>query len=187
MRWEALFGDMEAQLAAAASLDVESEITERVRMELVSVTLQDRLRRQQGKRLVLDMGTAGILQGDLRYVGQGWIALDDGGRSVLAVLRHVVSIRGLDRFSAPAPETVQLGLASALRSIARDRAAVTIRSAGAAAGNAVHGIIDRVGADFLEVAAVASGQPRRAGNVSGVYVLPTASVSAVLSREGGWD
>jgi hypothetical protein len=45
----------------------------------------------------------------------------------------------------------------------------------------ISGTIDRVGKDFLELAAVPSGEARRAGNVRGIYAVPFTSVAAVAS------
>ncbi|MCC9146448.1 MULTISPECIES: hypothetical protein [unclassified Arthrobacter] len=187
MRWDALFRDMEAQMAAAAGVAVEGEIAERVRIELRGISLQDRLRSQCGKHLVVDLGTAGLLQGILRHVGEGWLVLERDRGAALAVLAHVVSIKGMDRFASQPAETVRLGVASALRGIARDRSAVVVRSVGSAAERALHGTIDRVGNDFLELAALPSDQPRRPANVTAAYVLPMATVAAVLSQQSGWD
>lgn len=174
-------------MAASGVAEAESEISERARMELGAVGLQDRLRSQHGKHLIFDLGAAGTVEGVLQQSGKGWAALEHQRGQVLAVLQHVASIRGMDRYASPHAGSVRLGLASALRSIARDRSTVTVRFGGAAAGNAVDGIIDRVGSDFLELAAVPDGLARRNGNVTGVYVLPMESVAAVLSRDTGWD
>ena len=188
MRWDALFRDMEAQLAASAAVDAESEVSDRVRIESGGISLQDRLRSQSGKQLVFDLGTAGMLRGILRHVGEGWVSLEQERGAALAVLSHVIAIRGMDRFASPTAGKVRLGVTSALRSIARDRSAVVVRSVGASEERTLHGTIDRVGSDFLELAVVPSDQPRRNANVTGVYVLPTATVAAVLSQQhNGWE
>ncbi|MCC3276833.1 MULTISPECIES: hypothetical protein [unclassified Arthrobacter] len=188
MRWDALFRDMEAQMAASAALEAEDEIAERVRIEVQGVSLQDRLRSQSGKHLVFDLGLAGRAEGTLRQTGTGWAVLEQQrGGQVLVVLSHVAWIRGMDRYAALQAGAVHLGLGSALRGIARDRSTVTVRCAGTAAETALHGTIDRVGGDFLELAAVPGGGARRSSNVTGMYVLPTASVAAVLSRDSGWE
>lgn len=174
-------------MAASAAAQAEGEISDRVRSELGSITLQDRLRSQHGKHLVVDLGAAGTVEGVLCQVGSGWVGLEHNRSQVLAVLPHVASIKGMDRFAAGRSGAVQLGVAAALRSIARDRAAVAVRCGGVGAGKALHGIIDRVGRDFLELAAVPDGQARRTGNVTGVYVVPMGSVAAVLTRDPGWD
>ena len=44
MRWNALFDDLEAQLAEAEVLGRESEVSERARAELASIGMADRLR-----------------------------------------------------------------------------------------------------------------------------------------------
>lgn len=174
-------------MAAAGELGAASEISERVRMELGGITLQDRLRSQCGRELVFDLGRAGTLQGVLRQVGAGWVVLDGERGSALAVLAHVVSVTGLDRFAESASRTLNLGIASALREISRDRSTVVLRRAGKASGEVLHGTIDRVGADFVELAVVAAGEARRPGNVSAVHLLPMSSVAAVLTQQHGWS
>ncbi|MCC3274011.1 hypothetical protein MUK71_11670 [Arthrobacter zhangbolii] len=186
MRWDALFRDMEAQMAAADERHAAGEISERVRVELGGISLQDRLRSQSGRELVVDLGRAGTLRGVLRHVGAGWVVLERERGSALAALAHVVSVRGLDRFAEPAARALNLGIASALREISRDRSIVALRLAGKASGEVLHGTIDRVGADFVELAVVAAGEERRPGNVSAVHLLPTSAVAAVLTQQHGW-
>jgi len=48
MRWDALFADMEAQLAASERLDLDAEIAERARVDAAAVELADRLRGSWG-------------------------------------------------------------------------------------------------------------------------------------------
>jgi hypothetical protein len=56
-----------------------------------------------------------------------------------------------------------------------------LASGGEEALPAVSGTIDRVGKDFLEIAAVPFGEARRPANVRGVYAVPFAAVSALAS------
>jgi len=72
-------------------------------------------------------------------------------------------------------------MGSAFRVLARDRAEVVLYFGAAAGPSMVSGIIDRVGRDFLELAAVAPGEARRASNVRAVYAVPFAAVAAVAS------
>ena len=118
-------------MAASGLMEAESEISERVRIELGAVSLQDRLRSQHGKHLVFDLGLAGTVEGTLQQSGDGWVVLEDNRGQTLAVLPHVVSIKGMDRYAAGHAGRVRLGLASALSSIARDRRTDTIRCGGA--------------------------------------------------------
>jgi hypothetical protein len=114
-------------------------------------------------------------------VGPDWLLLDEAsGHEIVLATAHVLSIRGLGRYSA-APGTAgvvesRLGLRHALRGIARDRSAVRIHLA---ADEVIDATIDRVGADFIEVATHAAGEPRRRGDVRDVELIPLAAVVAV--------
>jgi hypothetical protein len=72
----------------------------------------------------------------------------------------------------------RLGLGSALRAIARDRLQVTVVLID---GSTLPGTVDRVGADFLEMAEHAPGEPRRRGDVSGMRTVAFAAVAVVRS------
>jgi len=67
-----------------------------------------------------------------------------------------------------------------LRGIARDRSAVRLLLRD---GSALAGTVDRVGADFVELAAHPAGELRRRVEVRDVLVVPTAAL-AVVRREG---
>lgn len=182
MRWKALFEDIEAQLDAAERAASDAEIADRVRREQGAVTLADRLRGQLG--LVLKLGTAGgeVFNGELTHVGSEWLVLSESTAEVLVPLAAVRLVEGLGRNVASERSRVQgaLGLGSALRTLARDRASVTVhRMEG---GARIEGIIDRVGKDFLEIAAVLPGEPRRSARVSAVYAVPFSGIAAVSSR-----
>lgn len=79
----------------------------------------------------------------------------------------------------------RLGMGSALRALARDRADVVLHLASGSTGRTVNGMIDRVGSDFLELAAVPSGEARRAGNVRTVYAVPFTAIGALASSRAG--
>ncbi len=95
-------------------------------------------------------------------------------------LAAVTSIAGLGALSAtPGSEgrvAARLGLASALRGIARDRSGTAITLVDA---TRIVGTIDRVGADFVEVAEHAPGEARRAKAVSQVRTVPLAALAVV--------
>jgi hypothetical protein len=73
----------------------------------------------------------------------------------------------------------KLGLAHLLRGIARDRSPVTLFCAG---GSPVTGTIDRVGADFLELAEHPLDAPRRRTEVYNVRLVPTQALRALRRR-----
>jgi hypothetical protein len=72
----------------------------------------------------------------------------------------------------------RLGLPYALRGVARDRAPVTMLLR---EGTSVTGTIDRVGADFVDLAEHAPGEPRRAAAIRGARTLPLAALAFVRS------
>lgn len=182
MRWKALFDDIEAQLDAAERVAGDAEVADRVRREQGAVTLADRLRGQLG--LVLRVGTPGgeIFDGELTHVGSEWLVLSKARLEVVVPLPAIRLVEGLGRNAASEKSRVQgaLGLGSALRTLARDRASVTVyRMEG---GTRIEGVIDRVGKDFLEIAAVLPGELRRPASVSAVYAVPFTGIAAVSSR-----
>jgi hypothetical protein len=181
VRWDALFEDMEAQLAAADQLALESEISERVRMDQSAVEFVDRLRGQVGNTLRFRLQGAVAFTGRLSQVGTGWLTLDAGMRSVLVVQDSVQYVEGLNRSTAVAPAMAKrrLGLGAAFRALARDRAEVQVYLCDD--GGRISGTIDRVGRDFIEMAVLPVGEVRRPGQVGTVWAIPFASVAAVSS------
>ncbi len=182
MRWKALFDDMDSQFAGIESAASNSEIADRVRREQGSVALVDRLRAQIG--FVLRVRVSGNLafDGEVTHVGSEWLVLSKEAAEVLIPLGAIRTIEGVNRRVMGEVSRVErtLGLASAFRAMARDRAHVTVYQV--EAGAHIQGVIDRVGADFVEIAAVPPGEQRRSTSVTGVYCIPFSAVAAVASR-----
>ncbi|MFQ1001599.1 hypothetical protein [Modestobacter sp. SSW1-42] len=181
MRWEQLFTDLEAQFAARAAADERLDEPSRVRAEHGRVRLVDRLRGAVGSPVSLRCPGAGELAGRLVDVGVDWVLLaDTGGREVLVATRAVAAVAGLTAVTAGAAgESAvdrHLDLRRALRGLARDRAGVQCLLAD---GGVLTGTIDRVGADFLELAEHPLDQPRRRGAVTGVRAVALPAVVAV--------
>ncbi|MER1995670.1 MAG: hypothetical protein ABTA24_04110 [Arthrobacter sp.] len=180
MRWEALFADLEAQLAAAGNADLESEIADRQRADVAGLELMARLRAQRGRILRVHAGIAGgPLQGVLNGLGIGWLLLESATASHVVPVGAVHMVEGMDRYADASVPAVQLRLTAALRGLARDRYPVDLHLRGA--GQVHHGSIDRVGQDYLEFAVVEPGEPRRRANVASVAVVPLARIAAVSS------
>lgn len=181
MRWDDLFADLEAQLAAAGQAELVAEVADRTRREAAGLALVDRLRASCGARVVVGVAGAGAVDGLLAEVGRSWLLVDESaGREALVPLAAVLSVRGLGARTAAAGSAgrvfERLGLGAALRGIARDRAAVTVWLRD---GSTVTGTIDRVGADFVEVSAAGPGEtPRRAGSTV-VWTVPVAALALV--------
>jgi hypothetical protein len=182
MRWTALFEDLESQLFAAEQSGDASEIADRVRREQGGLELADRLRAQLG--LILKLGTIGgaVFNGELTHVGSEWVVLSDSAMETVVPMNAVRFVEGMGRHASSGSSRVHqaLKLGSALRTLARDRAHVAIHTVDG--GAPLEGIIDRVGKDFLELAAVMPGEPRRVARVSAVYAVPFTGIAAVSSR-----
>ncbi|WP_375476845.1 hypothetical protein [uncultured Jatrophihabitans sp.] len=188
-RWADLFADLEAQADELARAERAAEVETRTRGEVGRLTVHDRLRAAIGTSLRLSLAAGGpsglAIRGTVRRTGSDWLLLEeDAGREVLVATQHVVAVRGLSRLSTPADfgsvVESRLTLRHALRGLARDRAAVRLHLAAAAGENAVlDATLDRVGADFVEVAAHAPGEARRRREVREVALVPLSALAAV--------
>lgn len=183
MRWDDLFRDLEGQLEAAEVAEVAAEVADRTRRESARLRLVDRLRPAVGHEVRLQVRGGGHVAGRLDHVGAQWVLVaETAGRQALVPLTAVLAVAGVGVLSSP-PDVEErvfdrLGLGSALRAIARDRAPVTL---GLVDGSSLTGTVDRVGADFLELAEHGAGEPRRRGEVSGVRVVPFEALASLRS------
>ncbi len=181
MRWDDLFADLEAQAYAAGIAQRAGEVDERTRGEVGTLGVRERLRGALDAPLRLRLAGGLTLAATLRRVGPDWLLLDEGGgREAVVVLAAVLGVRGLGRHSTT-PDTggvveSRLGLRHAVRGIARDRLPCRLHLADASTLDAT---IDRVGADFVEVATHGAGEPRRRQDVREVELLPFTALVAV--------
>jgi len=181
MRWEQLFADLEAQLVEGEAATEQAEESSRARAEHGRVLLADRLRGSVGAQVTLGCRGTGELTGRLVDVGVDWLLLTDAQqREVLVAAEAVCAIGGLGAVTAPAAVAGEvarrLDLRRALRGLARDRATVScLLEDGAVLG----GTVDRVGADFVELAEHPIDQPRRRAAVTSVRAVPLRAVVAV--------
>lgn len=168
MRWERLLADIEAAEAARNRAEMLGEAAERARAEMASVTLEARLRAAVGRALALEMDGPQRCTGIVEAVGAGWLTLAEPAARWVVATNHLVWVEDLPSLAAPEPaDAVRrvyegLGMRHVLRGLAADRAAVRI---GLGTADACTGTIDRVGADWIDVAAHAVGEPRRARDV----------------------
>jgi hypothetical protein len=181
VRWDRLFDDLEAQLELADREEFAAEVADRSRREVALVHLLDRLRQALGAPIDLGVDGAGALNGVVRRVGQGWLLLDVASQREALVPGHaILAVSGLPAAAAE-PGSIgavqsRLDLGHVLRAIARDRSAVTVVLRD---GSQYAGTLDRVGADFVDLAEHAPGEPRRAEHVSGVRTVAFAGISVV--------
>jgi hypothetical protein len=181
MRWEGLFADLEAQAVALEQAERAAEIEERTRGELATLALLDRLRAATGSGLRLRVAGGRAVAGTLARVGPDWLLLrEEQEREAVVPLAALLGVRGLSRYSAvPGAGSAvasRLGLRSALRGIARDRSPVRLELTD---GTGLDATLDRVGADFVEVAAHAPGEVRRRRDVQDVELVPFAALAVV--------
>jgi hypothetical protein len=188
MRWQQLFADLRGQFEAAEVEADRADVASRARTEVGAVLLADRLRGSLGAPVSLRCRGVGAVAGVLTEVGANWLLLEDErAREVLVAAAAVLAVGGLGRLTAPAepdsPVRSRLDLRWALRTLARDRAAVQV---GLADGGFVIGTIDRVGADFVEVAEHAADEPRRDTAVRGVQAVAIDAVVTVRTLSPAW-
>ena len=178
-RWSQLFADLDAQAEAVLRAEEYGDVAERTRIEVGKLTLADRLRPAVGRELAVRCVGAGPLLGRLDGVGADWLELTESTAAESVVpLAAVIAVCGLGRWSTVADGVVdrRLGLRSVLRRLSRNRAVMRLVLTD---GGTLTGTIDRVGADFLELAEHAQTAPRRAGAVLRVWTLPLASLAVV--------
>jgi hypothetical protein len=181
MRWQQLFADLAAQFDAAEAAASAGELASRTRAEVGAVRLVDRLGGSLGAALTLRCRGVGVLAGVPSEVGVDWLLLtDEQGREVLVAVRSVLAVHGLGRStSAPAGDggvSGRLDLRWVLRGVSRDRSLLQLVLED---GAVLTGTVDRVGAEFLEIAEHPAEEPRRAQAVRRVSAVPLAAVAVV--------
>lgn len=190
MRWDALFDDLETQMAAEERLDLDAEIAERTRTEEAAVELADRLRGSLGRQIVVQLASGSTVEGTLSHAGSEALVLDEPRHQVLVPYASAVRYHGLSRLAVPEASKVRqrLGLASALRGLSRDRAGLAVLLWGGLAGEmTLFGVIDRVGRDYLDLAVTGDGEERRAANVRRLATIPFAALAGIRSaRSSGY-
>lgn len=171
MRWRDRLGDviedLEQQAEGLALAARDAEVAEQSRAEYARVDLSARLHASLGSPLSLSVRGVTALEGVLSGVGSGWVLVDGAGVEWVVPLGAVLSLRGLADRGVPVearPLTARLGLASALRRVAEERAEVVLHRTD---GSLDRGVLARVGADFLEL------------RVRDIEVVPFAALAAV--------
>ena len=193
MRWDRLFSDLEARFDEIADAEAVAEMPDRQRVAAGAVGLTQRLAGSLGQPIRVRVAGGTAVGGVLSRVGPDWLLLAEGhGRDVLVATRAIALVEGLTAATALPLSSValRLDLRHAVRGLARDRSPVAVLVAGGAvsgptgaaepgstlSGTEITGTIDRVGADFAEVAVHAPWEPRRAASVRAVVLVPLAAV-----------
>ncbi|MBV9823264.1 MAG: hypothetical protein JO144_13575 [Actinobacteria bacterium] len=185
MRWNELFADLEAQAEAWQLSERDAEVADLTRLETSRLRLAGRLAAAAGAAVRIRCLGGAVLSGRIGGSGPGWLLLDEGaGREALLATAAVTSVAGLGRLSGPpgggeSRVDTTPGLGSVLRAVARDRSVLRVSLTDS---TVLDGTLDRVGADYVELAIHAAGEPRRRAEVREVLALPFDAL-AVLRRD----
>lgn len=185
MRWELLFGDLETQWQAATAQDFEQYVNELARIEAAQTTLAEALRGACGEQISVFLCTGTGHHGEVLRVEEQWALLREGIRCVLLPLTKIVRVHGLGVRRQGATTKVGYSLAAALRLLARNRSAVvleldTATQVGSSAVR-VRGVLDQVGADYVQLMQLADGVGRDSGNRQGPVVVPLNRLVSISS------
>jgi hypothetical protein len=179
VRWDDLFADLEGQLEqelGAEDLDVAAE---EERLRLGRLGIRDRIAALTGASITVELRDGSVIRLRVDAIGRDWMSGAAEGRrpSCVVPLDAIAAVLpGVDGISAslvaPAehPDALsrRLGLSFVLRDLCRRRSAVDLTTP----TRALHGTIDRVGRDHLDLAEHDPGEPRRAGSVRAIRILP---------------
>ncbi len=187
MRWEQLFGDLNAQFDDLADAEMMAELADRERAAAGAVAMTQRLSGAVGRPVRIRTSVGLAVAGEVTRVGPNWVLLREGpGREALVALTAVSVVEGLSAATgaAVAGLALRLDLRFVLRGLARDRSPVALVVGGGVGEPAglyteMTGTIDRIGADFLELAVHAPWEPRRAATVRSVVLVPLGAVVMV--------
>jgi len=195
VRWDRFFEDLEGQLdseweAERAALDSEAE-----RLRIARLTLRERLHAltvDPPSPLTVELVDGSTVTGRLTAVGADWLGmLDSSEHTVVIAAEAVIGIgmpeadllRSARAGQPPARRLAErMTIGFVLRDLARKRAPVTLHLR---AGRTLTGTIDRALADHLDLALHDVGEPRRAGGIAGVRMVPLTAVAWVRIEAHG--
>ncbi|MFC7431034.1 MULTISPECIES: hypothetical protein [unclassified Agrococcus] len=190
MRFDDLFDDLESQLEAELGAHERDTLAEEERFRVGRLELLDRLRAAP-RSLDLRLRTGERLRIERLAVGKDWLSgtrreSGAGGAGCIVPLRAIAGVRLDDdalvrslepgaQHGAPAPQLAgRLSLGFALRDLARRRAPVELRCP-----TPLHGTIDRVARDHVDLAIHEPGSSRHPHHVVGVELVPFAAIDWV--------
>ena len=197
MRWDNLFDDLESQLEQELTAEEVDLQAEEERLRLARLGIRDRLRSLATGAETADRLLTLVLAGGARVTiapatfGRDWVAgelREESGRhpqcvvpldSVAAVIlpqRQVMqSLDGRRSAESTGALSARLGLAFVLRDLCRRRQAVDVWLV----DGRLHGTIDRVGRDHLDLAIHEVGHPRRESAVTDYRIVRLGQIVLV--------
>jgi hypothetical protein len=179
MGWEdqvdRLLDDLEQQAEGLALVERDALVAEQRPGEYAGVDLAARVHASVGVDVRLQVRGVGPLTGRVTRAGDGWLLLTGNGQDAVVRIAALTGARGLSPRAVSGTAravAARLGLASALRGVAQDRSEVSVHLVD---GSTRTGVLGRVGADFVEVAASPGAGARD------LEIVPFAALSAVRS------
>ena len=141
-RWDALFADLEGELAGEYARDLDAEVRDRTRREHARLTLADRLRAHRGATVTARTTGGATVTGALTDADRDWLLVGD----TLVLRSAILAVTGLGP-DATDPDTKPLTrpVGYALRAMSGP---VTCAFTD---GGTLTGRIERVGKDHVDV------------------------------------
>ena len=198
MRWDNLFDDLEGQLEQELSAEELDLRAEEERLRLGRLAIRDRIlavheansrSTEYSIRVFLADGSA-IAVRPVTF-GRDWFSadvVDDSQRRLQCIIpipaiaavaftreQLAGSLVGTPGEPTQTSLPARLSLGFVLRDLCRRRSPVDLRTS----IGAIHGTIDRVGRDHLDLAVHAPGEPRREAAVSQMRLVPLAQLLLV--------
>ncbi|WP_010203424.1 hypothetical protein [Salinibacterium sp. PAMC 21357] len=197
MRWDNLFDDLESQLENEITADDLEIDAEEERLRLGRLSMRDRIvslhsRSSEQSPLTISVVLVTGLRLTIRpaIIGRDWMSadlVDDSGRPAQCIVPfaavagislgagHITPSLATMPASGHPSLSQRLGLSYVLRDLCRRRRAVSLLLA----SGEVHGTIDRVGRDHLDIAVHERGAARRETAVTEYRLVPFASLVLV--------
>ena len=183
MRWDNLFDDLESQLEQELTAEEVDLQAEEERLRLARLGIRDRLRSlssgatSDGRTLHLLLADGSRVTVAPATFGRDWFAgelLEESGRRPQCVIaldsvdgvtltrgQVLASLDGSGIEESPGALSARLGIPFVLRDLCRRRQPVELRLR----DGRIHGTIDRVGRDHIDLAVHEVGTPRRESSV----------------------
>lgn len=185
MRWEALFADLEGELAAQRWDEIESTAAELTRGDRAQIALGQRLRAALGRQIRLSLSHGEALSITLESAAPQWLGGYDSAGSLI-VATHAIEAIDADLSRAEMPEEKRpLGasMATVCRALSRRRESVVVTSvSGRVLGE---GRIELVGADYLEMGR--SADVERRSRIATRRAIPFAAIQTVRAHRMALD
>lgn len=187
MRWDDLFADLEGQLEQELGAEDLDLAAEEERLRLGRLGLRDRVAGLVGATPAVELRDGSVIRLRIETIGRDWVS------GTVVAARATSCVLPLDAVAAIVPDrealaaslaaptehpdalSRRLSLSFVLRDLCRRRSAVDVLTA----TRSLHGTIDRVGRDHLDLAEHEAGEPRRAAAVRATRIVPFTQLLAL--------